>query len=317
MQHSRPPQFPLCLSFKKHRSSIDASRHTIDLILPKPIAAPVWASLPTPPMSGSPPPEPPDEPPQIAGRRRKRSHTPPTTTATTVVPSPATPVEQTAPRLGAQTRTGETIAELPVQPGSYIANYPIPASYTIGSSFTTSATSSLSESTRYLLSPVSPRTTRKPNAHVASACVNCKKKHLRCDNSRPCRRCVQSGKEVGLLQTRLVQSKILTSAGIMSRCRAQEERTTTVEARSSFGEAHLRKCRHPNELSSGRTPQVIDRPRPIIFRTASRTYRPISSIAAPGSNKRPANERNVSTHVCAAIRVFQPSDCDRHFYFTN
>lgn len=37
---------------------------------------------------------------------------------------------------------------------------------------------------------------RKPQAQVASACVNCKKKHLRCDNRRPCRRCMQSGKEV-------------------------------------------------------------------------------------------------------------------------
>ncbi|KAJ9631126.1 hypothetical protein H2204_008348 [Knufia peltigerae] len=146
-------------------------------------------------MSGSPPPEPPNEPPQIAGRRRKRSHTPPTTSAATVAPSPATPVEQTAPRLGAQTRTGETIAELPVQLGTYVASYPIPASYAAGSSFATSATSSLSESSRYLLSPVSPRAARKPKAHVASACVNCKKKHLRCDNNRPCRRCVQSGKE--------------------------------------------------------------------------------------------------------------------------
>ena len=191
MQHSRPPQiFPRCSSFKKHRSSIDGPRFTIELTLPKPLAPPAWASLPTPPMSGSPPPEQPTEPPQIAGRRRKRSHTPPTTTVST---SPATTLEHTAPRLGAQARGGETIAELPIQPGPYISNYPLPASCQSGSSL--AITTSASEP-RYALSPVSPRAARKPKAHVASACINCKKKHLRCDNARPCRRCVQSGKEV-------------------------------------------------------------------------------------------------------------------------
>ena len=40
------------------------------------------------------------------------------------------------------------------------------------------------------------RPTRRTKAHVASACVNCKKKHLGCDPARPCRRCVLSGKAV-------------------------------------------------------------------------------------------------------------------------
>jgi hypothetical protein len=40
------------------------------------------------------------------------------------------------------------------------------------------------------------KTTRRTKAHVASACVNCKKKHLGCDPARPCRRCVLSNKEV-------------------------------------------------------------------------------------------------------------------------
>ncbi|KAL2831667.1 hypothetical protein BJY01DRAFT_226390 [Aspergillus pseudoustus] len=39
------------------------------------------------------------------------------------------------------------------------------------------------------------KTTRRTKAHVASACVNCKKKHLGCDPARPCRRCVLSNKE--------------------------------------------------------------------------------------------------------------------------
>ncbi|WEW57361.1 hypothetical protein PRK78_002828 [Emydomyces testavorans] len=43
--------------------------------------------------------------------------------------------------------------------------------------------------------PLPPRSTRRAKAHVASACVNCKRKHLGCDSARPCRRCVVAGKE--------------------------------------------------------------------------------------------------------------------------
>ncbi|XP_077661207.1 uncharacterized protein AFUA_6G11110 [Aspergillus fumigatus Af293] len=52
-------------------------------------------------------------------------------------------------------------------------------------------TSPTGTTTRALL----PKGTRRTKAHVASACVNCKKKHLGCDPARPCRRCVLSGKE--------------------------------------------------------------------------------------------------------------------------
>ncbi len=195
MQHSRPPQLPLCSSFTKHRSSISGSRFTIEhLTLPKPIAVPAWASLPTPPMSGSPPPEQPAEPAQIAGRRRKRSRTPTTTTATATL-APITPFDTTAPRSTALSRGGETLAEFAVQPGPYALNYPQPpTTYQAASTLLSSSTGV--QEPRFALSPISPRATRKPKAHVASACVNCKKKHLRCDSSRPCRRCVQSGKEV-------------------------------------------------------------------------------------------------------------------------
>lgn len=47
--------------------------------------------------------------------------------------------------------------------------------------------------------PLPPRTTRRTKAHVASACVNCKRKHLGCDSARPCRRCVVAGKAVSTL----------------------------------------------------------------------------------------------------------------------
>lgn len=48
-----------------------------------------------------------------------------------------------------------------------------------------------------------PRSTRRAKAHVASACINCKRKHLGCDSARPCRRCVQAGKAVSYILTLL------------------------------------------------------------------------------------------------------------------
>ncbi|TWU76576.1 hypothetical protein ED733_007943 [Metarhizium rileyi] len=41
----------------------------------------------------------------------------------------------------------------------------------------------------------SPKSQRKTKGHVASACVPCKKAHLRCDAQRPCSRCTSNGKE--------------------------------------------------------------------------------------------------------------------------
>ncbi|KAK4068530.1 transcriptional regulator family: Fungal Specific TF [Trichoderma aggressivum f. europaeum] len=41
----------------------------------------------------------------------------------------------------------------------------------------------------------SPKSQRKTKGHVASACVPCKKAHLRCDAQRPCSRCLGNGKE--------------------------------------------------------------------------------------------------------------------------
>lgn len=46
--------------------------------------------------------------------------------------------------------------------------------------------------------PLAQKSTRRTKAHVASACVNCKKKHLGCDPARPCRRCVLAGKAVSV-----------------------------------------------------------------------------------------------------------------------
>jgi hypothetical protein len=84
------------------------------------------------------------------------------------------------------------------------------------------------------------KSTRRTKAHVASACVNCKKKHLGCDPARPCRRCVLSGKAVSFRKKEfhgIEESKNLkTNQGKvnMCGCYAQETGTTPVESRRLF-----------------------------------------------------------------------------------
>jgi hypothetical protein len=57
-----------------------------------------------------------------------------------------------------------------------------------------------------MIAPPAARSTkpaRRTKAHVASACVNCKKAHLSCDVQRPCGRCIASGKQVSFPLLRL------------------------------------------------------------------------------------------------------------------
>ena len=201
---------PILPSFKRHRFDSDPSRFSLNLSLSKPIPTPCWASLPSPPMSGSPPPEHPLEPPQAAGRRRKRSDTP-----NIHAPSPvSTPVVTTA-TIVAETRPERHRDVLPttgisIQPATWPTPYLATQSYGLGAgapALTGPATSSLQP--QYVTGPSSPKSTRKSKVHVLSACVNCKKKHLRCDNSRPCHRCVQSGKEVGFSIGVIIVSQLI------------------------------------------------------------------------------------------------------------
>ena len=150
----------------------------------------------SPPMSGSPSPESRSGP--IRGtRRRQRSSSPysPTTAGPTTIESgsrhgahnsissinlvlnhEATQPPQNQVSTASSTATGFPAQENPTSLG----------------------TASLPPGT----GPLPPRLTRRTKAHVASACVNCKQKHLGCDSARPCRRCVLAGKEVCVYQTK-------------------------------------------------------------------------------------------------------------------
>lgn len=79
----------------------------------------------------------------------------------------------------------------------------------------------------------SPRSARRAKAHVPSACVNCKRKHLRCEQRRPCHRCVQAGKEVTSAIRKLpMRAANRSRAEFMRRRRTQEERPTTASGRT-------------------------------------------------------------------------------------
>lgn len=198
MQSLRFSAFPTVHpSFQTHRKSIDHSRFHPSLSLCSANNSPIWAALPTPPMSGTPPLEPSKDPAQLAGHRRKRSDSPPTTTTTQTVGSFAATVVPPTPRHGEQPIIDNRREDPTMQLAPHPVPYLPPLTYGVGPVASVSHYSppDLTSAQQQL----SPRTTRKTKAHVASACINCKKKHLRCDSNRPCRRCVQSGKEVRFL----------------------------------------------------------------------------------------------------------------------
>lgn len=81
-----------------------------------------------------------------------------------------------------------------------------------------------------------PGIARRAKAHVPSACVNCKKKHLACETKRPCNRCVQTGKEVsgGLVMFQIAvyvltrfRLAVLTCNTRSEAGRASEKKTTS------------------------------------------------------------------------------------------
>ncbi|KZM22744.1 uncharacterized protein EKO05_0001515 [Ascochyta rabiei] len=81
-------------------------------------------------------------------------------------------------------------------PRSYAYNYPPPpgaSPYILGAQHTGGQAQSATITAPPPARPSKPA--RRTKAHVASACVNCKKAHLSCDVQRPCGRCVASGKQ--------------------------------------------------------------------------------------------------------------------------
>ncbi|KAK4214833.1 hypothetical protein QBC37DRAFT_141327 [Rhypophila decipiens] len=77
---------------------------------------------------------------------------------------------------------------------------------------------------------------RKTKGHVASACVPCKKAHLRCDAQRPCSRCLSNGKEEACVD---VQHKK------RGRPRLRDDREMKFDTTSRFGSGPADPMRRP------------------------------------------------------------------------
>ncbi|KAI1103111.1 hypothetical protein F4804DRAFT_244238 [Jackrogersella minutella] len=179
-------------------------------------------AYPSPPMSGSPPPPLPPKPnPEVGDRGQggyqsvghdayRPSSTVPGGEYRAAPPQPPLlPPTTSAPRSFASEgpermpysyhRQDETMGRpmsYPQPPGPMVPQpqYPLPP--VVGPSLGPSPYSMPSNPQSAENPPyASPKSQRKTKGHVASACVPCKRAHLRCDAQRPCSRCLSNGKE--------------------------------------------------------------------------------------------------------------------------
>lgn len=168
------------------------------------------APVPRQPMSGSPPAE---EEPSVTSKEPKAETTATAVTtiepATAPAPAPASATATTtAEGASSSVSTATTATAQPLPATSEPVSAQIPPRFVDhGTSPHTGSPRAL-EAAAYPLPPLessasgpatrssAQKSTRRTKAHVASACVNCKKKHLGCDPARPCRRCVLAGKAV-------------------------------------------------------------------------------------------------------------------------
>ncbi|EER24571.1 Fungal Zn binuclear cluster domain containing protein [Coccidioides posadasii C735 delta SOWgp] len=190
MQSLRPVEpFPFTAFRQVYGSGSDPLRFSLHRSGPESCAySSCPAPYPSPPMSGSPSPQ--DQLHSFQGEKRKRSNSPAPHGSQQVSEQPATYGGYPPKDRSTSGSISETRQSTVGQPN--------------GSMISLSATAEQPHILPALGSaaPVPPRTTalpprstRRAKAHVASACVNCKRKHLGCDSARPCRRCVVAGKE--------------------------------------------------------------------------------------------------------------------------
>lgn len=164
------------------------------------------AALPSQSMSGSPPAE---EKPSVPTRESTSAYPPTSEAAGTTTEATTRTTTTTAEDVSSSltTTTTATAQSLPAASEPPSAAH-IPPRYGDQSAAPYATSPPAIAGAAYPLPPfeasvpgqatrsLTQKSTRRTKAHVASACVNCKKKHLGCDPARPCRRCVLAGKAV-------------------------------------------------------------------------------------------------------------------------
>lgn len=167
----------------------------------------VHLNYPSPPMSIPPlsPKTPLDhsaspsrQPPVAAAATADRANTTTTTTTTsTTLPMPTATATSVAYSPSNYASRAQDLFTHPYHPTT--PNHPSRSFHTFSTRqpppISGPSSTAVSESSSTIPGP-SPKGGRKPKAHVASACINCKRAHLSCDINRPCARCVSSGKQV-------------------------------------------------------------------------------------------------------------------------
>jgi hypothetical protein len=139
-------------------------------------------------------------------------------------------------------------------------------------------TSPTGETTR----PLTHKPTRRTKAHVASACVNCKKKHLGCDSARPCRRCVLAGKAVGTIILS-IPKEMLTQTGQATCVDITHKKRGRPPLKAEQASLRPYAATLENPTSSIVPPQQSQLRRPSMHRaTSSRELRPSTDLQFPG-----------------------------------
>lgn len=161
-----------------------------------PISRYNYPAYPSPPMSNPP------SPPGLSSKPSSSPIVEPRTTTTSISfpPAPSEQVATSFPPAAQQAGQSTFPEQVPSGPTLERSSSEVQTSsgpigafqsgqnvFSIGS--TASASAGQGEAT-------GSRVGRKAKAHVASACMNCKRAHLSCDTQRPCTRCVASGKQV-------------------------------------------------------------------------------------------------------------------------
>ncbi|GAD97702.1 C6 transcription factor, putative [Paecilomyces variotii No. 5] len=181
--------------FRESGLNVDPGRLSLNLSWSNNACGSIRAPYPSPPMSGSPLKENQSDASGGQDQRQSESNVSLTDEISRSIPPPSAPVIgeseprrlQYAQEQGAFTERREMIHD------PLLASQPPAFSGEISASAETAyATAGLPPTGKNRSLP--PKTTRRTKAHVASACVNCKRKHLGCDSARPCRRCVVAGK---------------------------------------------------------------------------------------------------------------------------
>ncbi|KAM3495391.1 hypothetical protein MY3957_001414 [Beauveria namnaoensis] len=183
--------------------------------------------------------------------------------------------------------------------GTPVQRYASPASSSITQHSDSQPRSSVPDSS---IRALSPRSQRKTKGHVASACVPCKKAHLRCDAQRPCARCVSHGKEDTCVDVRHKKR---------GRPRLRDDRESRMDAvrfaPSQDGGARRTTNIRPASLGHPSQPSLYDRPSSAAPSASASAFAPPPRIFSADTTVHGDRHRRL---ICEAPVVYMRTNMD-------